>query len=427
MYKTVIIFLMIGALLSGCKPTIPELSKAEIKATNQAQKDALILEMTRQPNYQPELPVLLSPEDYSVIKTPTATLKVRVSDPENDALKITAYARPRTATDESFKIVLLPDTQIYAMYFPEITIAQTEWIMTNKEKENIVAVAHLGDSVHVGEDIKQWENAYQAIQVLGTELPYGIVVGNHDQVPKDEAENSTESFNKYFGVDFFAGRPYYGGHYGNNNDNSYILFSASGINFVMLFLEFDNKPNSEVVDWARDVLEKYNDRFAIIISHSLIFKNSTWTPMGLNIYPVVKDFPNVKLMTAGYIPGESRRSDVYRENTIHTMLSDYQAEEKGGEGKLRIWEFLPDNDVLNVTTYSPTLGAYQITEESQFSLDVDIDHPYMEIYTQSQIPSGTEIDIPMNDLELGKVYDWYVIVEDAYSLVKSPVWTFTAE
>jgi hypothetical protein len=427
MQKTITIIAIISFLLSGCTPTTPELTKSEIRATKQAEKEAQILELTRQPNFQPERPTLIAPQDEIIKNGSTGSFKVMLNDPENDHLKVTAYARPRTATDEPFKIVILPDTQIYAMYYPEIAVEQTEWIMANREKENIVAVAHLGDSVHVSADIEQWENAAEAIRVLGEDIPYGITVGNHDQLPKDEPENSTESFNQYFGVDFFEDRPYYGGHYGNNNDNSYILFSASGIDFVMLFLEFDKEPNFEVMEWAKKVLRDYPDHFGIVVVHSLLFANGSWTPQGWSVYKDLRSLSNVKLMTAGHIPGESRRTDVYRENTIHTMLSDYQTEEMGGEGKLRIWEFLPEDDVLSVTTYSPTLDKFQKSDDSQFSLELDIDHPFMEIFTMDNISSGTEIEIPFQDLESGTTYDWYVIVEDAYSLVKSPVWTFTVD
>ena len=77
------------------------------------------------------------------------------------------------------------------------------------------------------------------MSILGTSLPFGVAIGNHDQSPNTDPNGSTANYNTYFGVDVFSSRPYYGGHRETgSNDDSDIFFSASGIDFMMVFLEF---------------------------------------------------------------------------------------------------------------------------------------------------------------------------------------------
>jgi len=422
------LFLLFCAFfLVSCQTIPPTLTGGQIRATNQAEQTRQVIELTRQPNARPEVSRLIQPEHNQAAVPLSADLEVSVTDPEGDPLSVTFYCRPRIAIDQPFKIIVLPDTQMYAMYYPEIAIRQNEWIMQQKDEDNIVAIIHVGDSVHEAEQLEQWENASQAIQVLGEEIPYGIAVGNHDQVPKDEPENSTENFNAYFGVDFFKDRSYYGGHYGDNNDNSYILFSASGIDFIVLFLEFDNQPNPEVMTWASEVLVEHADRFAIVAAHSLLFANGNWTPQGKSVYKHLKHHPNVQLMVSGHIPGESRREDKFRSHTIHTLLSDFQTDDMGGNGMLRILTFDPAADQIHVQTYSPTLDQYQLDEDSDFYLSVDIDHPFMQIARHEKVESDGIVKAGYPIHATAGAYDWYVEVEDPVSLVQSPVWSFSTE
>ena len=39
---------------------------------------------------------------------------------------------------------------------------------------------------------------------------------------------------------------YYGGHYGANNDNHYDLFSASGMDFIVIYFEYDDDDDDQL-------------------------------------------------------------------------------------------------------------------------------------------------------------------------------------
>ena len=78
--------------------------------------------------------------------------------------------------------------------------------------------------------------------------------------------------------------------------------------------------------WANSTLQTYANRRAIVVSHSLlnVTDPATWTIEGQAIYDALKGNPNLFLMLCGHNSGESRRTDVYNDSTVHTLLADYQ-------------------------------------------------------------------------------------------------------
>ena len=60
-----------------------------------------------------------------------------------------------------------------------------------------------------------------------------------------------------------------------------------------------------------------------------------------------------------------------RGQTVHQMLVDYQVRSLGGEGYLRLLEFLPDGKTVHVKSYSPLYDKYLEEPEQQFSFELD--------------------------------------------------------
>ena len=273
---------------------------------------------------------------------------------------------------EDFTVVVLPDTQFYSKSYPAIFSSQTQWIVANQNTLNIAYVAHVGDIVDSYNQTSQWDNALAAMSLLedplttglGDGIPYGLVPGNHD--------DPTGNYNYYFGVPHFQGRGYYGGGYPpGSNDNNYTLFSAGGMNFIVINLEYLT-PAAGVLEWADSLLKTYASRRAIVVSHYLLNLDASWSPWGQQVYEALKDNPNLFLMLAGHIHGESRRADVYNGITVHTLLADYQNLANGGNGWLRLLRFSPADDEISVKTYSPTLNQYNTGANSQFQLFYDM-------------------------------------------------------
>ena len=80
---------------------------------------------------------------------------------------------------------------------------------------------------------------------------------------------TTTNYNKYFGVPHFTGREYYAGHYSTNNNNHFDFFSAGGLDFVVLYFEYNTDPPAELLAWANQVLATNAWRRAIVVTHNM--------------------------------------------------------------------------------------------------------------------------------------------------------------
>lgn len=396
-------------------------------------------------NDPPEQPVLNDPLNDATAVALSPTLDVTVSDPESDTLSVSFYGRPvSTASHDPFTLIMLPDTQYYSSSLnggsPAIYRAQTQWIVDNISALNIGYTQQIGDCVENGDTYPaQWDSAWTALGLLENPvttglpegLPYGVTVGNHDQTPNGDPAGTTTGYNQFFGADHFAGRAYYGGHYGSNNDNHYELWSASGLDFIMISLEYDTSPDAPVLAWAESLLVAYPERWGILSAHNLIGTGNpgTFSTQGQTIYDSLKDNPNLFLMLCGHNTGEGRRSDIYEGRTVHTILADYQARANGGDGWLRIHTFRPDDGVLRTRTYSPTLDLYEADADSssQFGLPIDIaaSEEWQLIGTVTGVASGSAASLQWPGLSALTEYEWYVTVGDDESTISGPTWSFT--
>ena len=175
----------------------------------------------------PHEPVLVLPVNEATAVDVSATLSATVSDPSGGPLNVSLSLR-RAAAPE-FTIIAMPDTQFYSESYPAIFTSQTQWIIDKKAERNIVFVTHEGDIVNQN-TTTQWQRANTSLSMLDGIVPYGMGPGNHDQ--------PTTMFNQYFPYTRYQSEPWYGGHYQNLNDNNFQLFSAGGLDFVIVHLTF---------------------------------------------------------------------------------------------------------------------------------------------------------------------------------------------
>ncbi|MEI6278048.1 MAG: metallophosphoesterase [Verrucomicrobiae bacterium] len=280
------------------------------------------------------------------------------------------------APGQDFTIVVLPDTQLYSERHPKILEAQADWIVANRAGLNIVYVAHLGDITNMGDEKpEQWANASNSLYRLESAtglpdgIPYGVVPGNHDH------RGGTSQYNKFFGVAHFSDRSYYGGHPDRDNNSHFDKFSASGLDFVVLYMDFDfDRLDYGPIDvWADGVLKSNAGRRAIVVSHDLLAVSGSFDPRGQAIYDNLRDNPNLFLMLCGHNHGQARRYDIHKDRTVITCLSDYQTWPEGGGGYLRIYTFSPGRNLVRVQTYSPWLDKFQTDPDSRFEFGYRMD------------------------------------------------------
>jgi Concanavalin A-like lectin/glucanases superfamily/Secretion system C-terminal sorting domain/Calcineurin-like phosphoesterase len=399
----------------------------------------------------PNLPASPSPIHNGLAPNISPNICATVSDPNGGNLQqVRFYGRKKTAVAAKSTIIGLPDTQFYTEE-PQganssggghngIFKAQTQWIADHRIDSNIAFVIQLGDCTQNGDAIEiEWKRADTSMKKIENPnvptadgIPYGICVGNHDQGPIGNPDGTSAFYNQYFGETRFTGRGYYGGHYGSNNDNHYQLFSAGGIDFIQISLEYyANGTTSSlqpVLDWADGLLKTHSTRKGIVSTHNMLGTGNpaSFQGPGQKIYDDLKDNPNLFLMLCGHVAGEGRRSDVFNGNTVHTVMSDYQSGfTNGGNGYLRIMQFLPDQNLLSVKTYSPYSNTSLTGASSSFTLPVNLSPSFTLIGTNANVPSGSVSCFTWPLLEQSSEYEWYVEVSDGETTTTGPVWTFT--
>ncbi len=404
-------------------------------------------------NLPPNLPTNPNPANNSLSTTTSPDVCATVSDPNGGNLSIRFYGRKKpTGGSGKFSLIMLPDTQYYteepqgnhyganaAMYN-----AQTAWIVANRVSLNIVYVGGLGDCVQNGDNPPvsnkqiEWERVVTAMAPIESPaqtglphgIPFGLTVGNHDQTSGGNPSGTTNNYNLFFGSTHFGGRTYYGGHNGANNDNHYQIFSASGIDFLVISLEYDQTAGFSApggaLDWAEGLVQANPNRKIIMMTHYGINEDQSFGTQGAAIYNRLRVYPNFKLYVCGHVhttDGEARRSDIYTGNTVHTLLSDYQERAGGGNGLLRIYEFDPQLNTLSAKTFSPYLNTYETDADSEFSLPVNLGA--YTLIGETNVISGSNTCVNWPGLLQESAYEWYAEIFDGENTTIGPLWTFT--
>lgn len=337
------------------------------------------------------------------------------------SLADSSAARP---SDKSWTIAVIPDTQYYvrkaedAPLFTEIT----RWLVDHREKYKIRLALHVGDIVDAN-TTEQWDRAKASLSVLDGKIPYVLAVGNHD-LGKNASDRST-MLNEYFKIAVNPlNKRIFGGSFEEGKlENAWYRFEHGGRDYIIYSLEFG--PRKKVVAWANEVAAKHADQRAILVTHDFIDQESTlFSDDGLprrtvektknspHSYGIgkhgdvhggeelwaafVSKHPNFELVVNGHYkafervkagsdelrwvagPAISRRTDRYPDGRpVHQMLFNTQWSPRGGEGWVRLLEFLPDGKTLKVWTISPYLertkgeaAGWPVTPEMRFTLEL---------------------------------------------------------
>ena len=270
----------------------------------------------------------------------------------------------------AFSIVALPDTQAYSANSPGTFRAEVQWILDNIVDQRIVFVSHVGDIVDDNSSPDEWEVAKRSMRMLHGLVPYGLSVGNHDMVCSN---GDSSNYQAIFPQSLFKGFSWYGGAYKNNAD-SWQVFSAGGMDFIIVHLEC-NAPD-DVLAWAGTVLTAHPEHRAIITTHMYLGplekprkpEDFFDAPKGRMRWKKChgqaantpeqlwdKCFRKHKHVFMILCGDQSRTQAFYQcstgesGNEVHELLSDYR------DGYLRLYRFLPSQDRVEVFTYSPTL------------------------------------------------------------------------
>ena len=307
---------------------------------------------------------------------------------------------PKLEDRDSWTMIILPDPQTYIKFDynqPAFNL-MTQWIKNNKEGLNIELVLCEGDLVEqnnipVGDgvngnqnSVQQWTAVREAFSVLDTIVPYILCAGNHDYGSKS-AENRYSQFNSYFppgeigsNREILAGMiPNFSGE--NTLENAYYDFtSPHGIKYLIMSLEFNARDT--VVAQAKEIMSRieYNKHKGIILTHSYMKAMSEGNALiekegyalkdvnhGKDLWKkLIAPSMNIEMVFSGHIGGTDHfeQNVGYRndknagDKEVHQMVFNAQTagggwHGNGGDGWLRILEFLPDGQTVIVKTFSP--------------------------------------------------------------------------
>ena len=318
-----------------------------------------------------------------------------------------AYAAPALISEDSWSMILIPDPQTYVKFGRNQPLFElmTSWVGENIEPLNIKMVLCTGDLVEQNEYINpdglsgnqpsksQWQSVARAFGRLDGRVPYVTALGNHDYGYKS-IENRKSNFNTYFPVDKNFKNQQILREVGLNAEGiptlenaAFEFTSPNGKKVLILSLEF--APRDTTVSWAKQVInqEKYKDHIVIVLTHS--YMNSKNEHIVKEGYPIengnygsalfqqlIKPSKNVQMVFAGHIgaPNKPKEHIAFRTDVnaagkkIQQMVFNAQAlgggwMGNGGDGWLRILEFLPDGKTVKVKTFSPFFAISPTTQQ----------------------------------------------------------------
>ncbi len=314
----------------------------------------------------------------------------------------------------AFTIATLPDTQNYVKYYPDVFIAQTQWIADQvRAGGDIAFVSHLGDVVTRGFRNFHMENADAAMDLLDGVVPYSVAMGNHDYDCYNndlQDHNTSANFDQWFGDARYAGQSWYGGS-SPDQKNFYQIFDGGGRTFLHLALEFE-APDASLA-WAQSVINSHRQLPVILTTHSyLTTSGRNTTPLssdggndGEDIFQkLVKPNPQIFMVLCGHAGGEYHQVSTDSAGlAVVEIMADYSGRVNGGDGWLQLLSFNPAADQISVQTYTPYENQYETDSNSQFTIGLNFDQRFAFSSTGTPVGNDNTYVIATNGTASGAV------------------------
>lgn len=335
------------------------------------------------------------------------------------------YQKPTLEHKDSWSMVMIPDIQNYVKWGRNQPILDLmmRWIEENIDTLNIKMVVCVGDLIQSNEKIindydgnqttqQQWEAASEAFGILDGKVPYIAAAGNHEY-SIDREGNRSSRYNEFFTTERnHLNQKYLVQNARNEQGRPTLANSAMEIKGLngkdYLFITVEYTPRDTIVAWAKRVIamEQYKDHRVVLITHAFVTPNDKhsakkptwlyWESYNVNneiqtskpvVLPkansgkqvwekLVQPATNIELVLSGHHPGEGYRADKNMVGkTVHQMLFDAQSmggghrNGNGGDGWLRILEFLPDGETVKVKTFSPLFAISPTSQPHAWKKD----------------------------------------------------------
>ena len=325
--------------------------------------------------------------------------KVAVKPAAKVAVKPASPA-PALTDPRSWTLVMVPDIQTYVKQMENngILDMMLAWIVRRRAEMNIQQVVFTGDLVYNNDrrvvgghhdyiSEEQWKITSRYLERLDGQLPYVLCTGNHDY-GVSSAQNRNTFFNKYFPTDrnpltrrqLVACAPNTFGV--TTLETSAYEFKAphpDNRNFLIITLPF--APTDADLAWALRLAnsKRFVNHVGIVLTHSYILgngkrlekENYALSKKGGNpgegifkklIYPA----ENIRLVLCGHVcrpdswphavgfsTDKNKAGKSVSQLVFNTQAIGGGFHGSGGDGWLRLLEFMPDGKTIKARTFSP--------------------------------------------------------------------------
>jgi uncharacterized protein (TIGR02145 family) len=282
-------------------------------------------------------------------------------------------------------------------------------MVEKNDSEHPYVDGHIHSSAQTQTDLRngnqssqqQWESVSRALERLDDVMPYVPCQGNHDCGPL-AAEDRRSEMPKYFYPERNLLNEKHLVSLGTNYEGKQTM-ENSAFEFHtdtwgdLLVIGFEFAPRDEALNWARELIEsdKYKNHRVIILTHSFLKDNGEqYTSESYTLQPrnwakdvwnkLIFNSENIVMVLCGHsgsppsIKSTVAATDYSCAVSFHTdtaangrkipqMMFNAQCADgswhgNGGDGWLRILEFMPDGETISVRTFSPLFALSRITK-----------------------------------------------------------------
>ena len=343
--------------------------------------------------------------------------------------KTAVYQAPKLENAESWTMVVVPDVQGYTKLRRNYGILEImhAWIVDNLENLRIRQVLFTGDLTNRNDlpvvepgsnDLiseEQWKAFSRAAERLDGEVPYILCTGNHDYGIRS-AENRNSFLGKYFPTDrnpltrrqlVACGSNAFGVTTLENAAYEFTAPHPDNRKFLVISLQF--APTDADLQWAKKIADqpRFADHIGIVLTHSYLdwmgkrlqkekyaLSKAGGNPGEEIFKKLVYPAKNIRLVICGHIarPDQWERGISFSMDknssgkSVAQMAFNTQAigggwNGSGGDGWLRLLEFLPDRKTVRARTFSPLFAispstrhlAWKHDKLSKFTFEISAD------------------------------------------------------
>ena len=340
-------------------------------------------------------------QDAPQASKPGVFVVVTNTEKQPEANPPVPYKNPTLSESGSWTMVVVPDIQAYVERprYHGIVDLMNAWIVDYVTPLRIQQVLFTGDLVFRNDQNRltpneyslmgseQWKAASRLMERLDGRVPYILCTGNHDY-GHNSAESRDSFFNDFFPTDrnpltrqHLIACAYNSFNRTTLENSAYEFTAPEPDNRKILIITLEFAPTDATLDWAKKLVDmpRFANHFCIILTHSYL--SCTGERFAEEKYPLNKKggnpgeaifqklvYPakNIRMVVCGHIaaPDQWERGIAFSMDTnsvgksVAQMAFNTQAigggfHGSGGDGWLRLLEFLPDRKTIKATTFSP--------------------------------------------------------------------------